>query len=126
MKYVFLIYENTELWSQAAEEKTGACFEHHLALQGGLEPGVMSGTFALAEIADAQIVRKSGERQVVVDGPFAETKEVLLGVYICDFDSLEAAIEFGRAIPLVGDGTVEVRPALWADPEMGLSMASDD
>jgi hypothetical protein len=61
----------------------------------------------------ATTVRSSGE---VIDGPFAETKEQLLGFYIVDCESQEEAVETARLLAREkSNGTYEVRPVLWYD-----------
>lgn len=49
---------------------------------------------------------------VIADGPFAETKEQILGVIVVDCDDLDEAIEVAAQIPIARLGTIEVRP-LW-------------
>jgi hypothetical protein len=56
---------------------------------------------------------------LVLDGPFAETKEQLLGFYLVDCQSLEDALEVARR--LVGEtGALEVRPLAQFYPGIGL------
>src|SRR5207249_6083827 len=57
----------------------------------------------------AQHLLRLGE-QVVTDGPFAETKEVLGGYFLADCNDLDQAIELAQRIPLVDKGSVEIRP----------------
>jgi hypothetical protein len=56
-------------------------------------------------------LRKDREPPLVIDGPFAETKEQLLGFYIVSCDSIDEALEIardlGRAVPA---GSYEIRP----------------
>ena len=59
-------------------------------------------------LRDEERVR-DGE-QVVTDGPFAETKEVLGGYFLADCKDLDQAIELAQRIPLVDKGSVEIRP----------------
>ena len=47
-----------------------------------------------------------------IDGPFAETKEVLGGYYLLDCKDLDEAIEFATKIPTAAFGSVEVRPVM--------------
>jgi hypothetical protein len=62
----------------------------------------------------ATTVRSSGE---VFDGPFAETKEQLLGFYIVDCETQEEAIETARLLAREKpNGALEVRPVTWFDP----------
>ena len=53
----------------------------------------------------------SGERKLL-DGPFAETKEVLLGFYTAEFDSLDEAVAFSKELSAVnpGSSSYEIRP----------------
>lgn len=47
---------------------------------------------------------------LVTDGPFAETKEVICGFYVIDAPDIDAAVEIGRQNPLLSDrGRLEVR-----------------
>lgn len=59
----------------------------------------------------ATTLRKDSDPPLVIDGPFAETKEQLLGFYVLDCESLEEALsivrEFAKANP---GGAYEVRP----------------
>ncbi len=58
-------------------------------------------------------VADPGEKPLVVDGPFSETKEHFAGFYIVNCDTLEEAIEYGSSIA-TPDVFVEVRPVAWA------------
>jgi hypothetical protein len=59
----------------------------------------------------ATTLRKEGDPPLVIDGPYAETKEQLLGFYLIECtgldDALEAARDLGRANP---GGSYEIRP----------------
>lgn len=57
-------------------------------------------------------IRYSGGRQTVVDGPFAETKELIAGFTLIRANSREEALEWTRRFPnpSLGDGEIEVRP----------------
>jgi hypothetical protein len=58
---------------------------------------------------------RAGAEPLVLDGPFAETKEQLLGIWIIDCASLEEAIEAGRRLVGVrgpGSGSLEIRPIM--------------
>ena len=47
---------------------------------------------------------------LTTDGPFAETKEVLGGLYLLEADDLDEAISFAARIPAARYGAIEVRP----------------
>jgi hypothetical protein len=61
----------------------------------------------------ATCVRVAGGRTLMTDGPFADTKEVLGGVYLIEAADLDEAIELAARIPVARlGGTVEVRPVV--------------
>lgn len=68
----------------------------------------------LAGVAEAKTVRVRGGRRMVMDGPFAETAEVILGFDILECDSLEEAIAIAAKHPVARTGRIEVR-AFWQD-----------
>ena len=118
MLYAILCYDSEEVvgaWSKetdaAVMERLGAV-QDRLAKQGRLGP-----VARLMPTTVATTVRKGAE-PLVLDGPFAETKEQLLGFYVVDCDSLEEAIEvasdLGRASGSAG--AHEVRPLMLYRP----------
>ena len=62
--------------------------------------------------AAATSVRSRNGRQVVTDGPFAETKEQIAGYDIIDCADLDEALEIAARIPMARYGSVEVRPVV--------------
>ena len=68
----------------------------------------------------ATSVRLRGGRSETMDGPFAETKEHLGGVYILDCPDLDTAIGYAAMIPTARSGTVEIRPVITRDMVPGL------
>jgi hypothetical protein len=77
--------------------------QEHLRSRGKLGPAVR-----LESTATAKQLR-TGEGGLVVDGPFAETKEQLLGFYIVDCDSDEEVLDIARSLPNLGT-IFEIRP----------------
>jgi hypothetical protein len=68
----------------------------------------------------ATTLRNDRNEPLVIDGPFAETKEQLLGFYLLDCESLDDALDFAREIGAVNPGgTYEIRPVgfykLWGE-----------
>lgn len=59
-------------------------------------------------------VRFSGGRPSVIDGPFAETKELIAGFWIIEVKSREEAIEWARRVPFT-DGEIELRQVFEAE-----------
>ena len=58
----------------------------------------------------AKRVRFSGENRTVIDGPFAETKEVIAGFSLWEVESIDEAVEWVKKGPLPTDSEVEIRP----------------
>jgi hypothetical protein len=66
----------------------------------------------LQEVDTATTLRRREGQRVLTDGPFAETKEHLLGIYLIDVPDLDTALDWADRMPFVRWGTVEVRPVL--------------
>jgi hypothetical protein len=60
----------------------------------------------------ATTVRVQDGRTLVTDGPFAETKEQLGGVFITDLPDLDEAIRIAALVPAAEYGTLEIRPLI--------------
>jgi len=77
------------------------------------------GRAAASHRATATTVRIEGGRPLVLDGPFAETKEQLAGYYILDCKDLDEAIAWAAKIPTAckgGAGCIEIRPMMALPP----------
>jgi hypothetical protein len=57
-------------------------------------------------------VRVRDGKTIVTDGPYAETREILGGYFLADCKDLDQAIELAQRVPLVGRGSVEIRPVV--------------
>jgi hypothetical protein len=112
MLYAILCYHDENVvgsWSMehdAAVMAKLATVQDKLAKQGRLGP-----VARLLPTTAATTLRKDVDPPLVIDGPFAETKEQLLGFYIVDCSALEDALavarDLGRANP---GGSYEIRP----------------
>jgi len=110
MKYMLLIYlgENVMTESERAHcyvESTQLCHE----LQA---KGQYLGASPLQPVSTATSVRVREGKRLVTDGPFAETREQLGGLYLIDANNLDEAINIAAKIPGARKGTVEIRPVL--------------
>jgi hypothetical protein len=79
--------------------------------------GVLLAAEGLQPSAKGARVRFSGKERTVIDGPFAETKELLAGFWLIQVKSLEEAIEWVKRCPnpLEGETDVEIRRVFEAD-----------
>ncbi|MGZ6271427.1 MAG: YciI family protein, partial [Candidatus Limnocylindrales bacterium] len=93
MRYLLMIFDrevDAETTSEA--EAAAEMAAYNAFTQACVERGLMRGGEALEPSASATTVRVRDGETLVTDGPFAETKEQLLGFYILDCASLEEAV----------------------------------
>jgi hypothetical protein len=65
------------------------------------------------------VLRDHNGEPLVIDGPFAETKEQLLGLYVVECASMDEALEIARSLPVLNT-SFEVRPVRRYIPGVGL------
>ena len=113
MHYAILCYDSEEVVFAWTKEQDDAAIAKLLVVQDKLEKqGRLGPVVRLMSTSTANTVRK-GKEMVVMDGPFAETKEVLLGFFIVECESLEQAIETAKEFASASSsvvGSYEVRP----------------
>ena len=73
-----------------------------------LKAGVLLAGEGLQASSKGARVRYSGAKRTVIDGPFAEAKELIAGFWLIQAKSKEEALEWARRVPF-DDGEVEVR-----------------
>ena len=112
MLYAILCYDSEDVvgaWTKAQDEAVMVrldAVQETLAAQGRLGP-----VARLLPTSAATTVRK-GREAMILDGPFAETKEQLLGFYVVDCDDLEGAVAVARDLAAASGsaGCFELRP----------------
>jgi hypothetical protein len=72
--------------------------------------GVMLAGDGLQPSSKGKRVRFSGEKPLVIDGPFAETKELIAGFWIWQVRSIDEAVEWLKKAPFGGGAELEIRP----------------
>jgi len=110
MKYVCLVYgEERELHALSAEGMAKLNADS-LAYDRTLEKsGRLIVAQALQPVKTSKTVRRRKGKKLITDGPFAETKEQLLGFVMVEARDLDEALEIAAGIPLAEMGTIEVR-----------------
>ena len=129
MQYAILCYHDEKVtcaWSREHDEVVMAklgVVQERLIKQGKLGP-----VARLMPTTAAMTLRKDGDPPLVLDGPFAETKEQLLGFYVVDFPDEAAADELYKGKLLRVSGLVDyVGTDLVLDaPQVILSGAAKD
>ena len=117
-QYALLIYIDPALLGALPSEEFDAlmraCLQHADALQA---EGTLLASQKLQPIEQARTLRvRSGEERVL-DGPFAETRELLAGFNLIQAPDHESALRIARGFPWARFGSIEVRPLEDLDAE---------
>jgi hypothetical protein len=113
MLYAILCYNPEDVVSSWTKEEDDAVMARLAVVQEELtRQGRLGPVARLLPTTAATTLRKGREDPIVIDGPFAETKEQLLGFYIVDCKSLDEALETARDLARAnpGTGSYEIRP----------------
>ena len=112
MKFVCLGYVAPGKFENMPENDRNAmvdrCFSYDDVLRKG---GYCAGGEALQPSISAKTLRFQGEKVIVTDGPYAETKEQIGGILILEARDIDHAVELMSKHPGVGVGPFEIRPA---------------
>jgi hypothetical protein len=116
MQYVLLIYSSEPEWETKAGKNRDAIPQEYGEFTKSIaQSGHYRGGNELNVTSTATTVRVRDKKQVVTDGPFAETKEQLGGYYLIDAKDLDEAIAIAARIPSARWGSIEVRPVILHD-----------
>jgi hypothetical protein len=109
--YMLLLYapEVGEAEQAEREAEMPVWLELHKSLE---DAGLLVGTGRLYPISTATTVRVRDDEAEITDGPFAVTKEMLVGYYVLECESLDEALKQASRVPLARYGSVEVRPVM--------------
>lgn len=114
MRYMFLIYRReTAMADSSPEDMERLKAAHWAVIDETRRRGILAAAEPLQPTATATTIRMEGGKPLILDGPFAETKEQLAGYYILDCRDLDEAIGWAAEIPAAckgGEGGVEIRP----------------
>jgi hypothetical protein len=115
MRYALLVYGNQSAWDGLTEEEAATlraeAMPRWIALfeeMGKADPAVEGRELAAA--SEARVVRVRDGERIVTDGPFAETKEHLGGLFVTELPDLDEAIRIAALVPTAEHGSLEIRP----------------
>jgi hypothetical protein len=112
VQFMLLIYEDESIYGPG---KNGPAMQQivakHMAFNRELG-AVRIGGAGLKSTTSATTVRTTKGKQSIHDGPFAESKEQLGGFYLIDVPDLDAAIAVAKQVPVLQEGSIEIRPVL--------------
>ena len=113
MEFMLLIYNDERRWAALSGDERSAIVREYLALTDEMrDHGVYITGAPLEPTPTATSVRVRDEELLVVDGPFAETKEQLGGYFLLEVSSDDEARMWAAKVPAARYGTVEVRAVL--------------
>ena len=115
MRYALLIYGDDSAWVDLPDDEKAALRAEEMPQWvslfeelGKADPGVSG--HELDGRTTAKVVRVQDGERLVTDGPFAETKEILGGIFLVDLPDLDEAIRLAALVPATQRGSVEIRP----------------
>lgn len=117
MRYALLIYADDSAWVDLPDEEKAALRSDEMpewvALFGELgkaDPDVSG--HELDGRRTARVVKVRDGERIVTDGPYAETKEIVGGVFVIELPDLDEAIRIASLIPTAKQGSIEIRSIL--------------
>jgi len=99
--------ENSEAGKMPSQELIAKMMKFNEEL---VKAGVMLAGDGLTPTSKARRVRFSGSHRAVIDGPFAESKEIVAGYWIWQVQSIDEAVEWLKRAPFDGGIEVTIRP----------------
>ena len=113
MKYLCLVYGEEKALDALSERDMEVLVDESLAYDDVLrKSGHYLESAALQHVETAKTVRVREGKRFITDGPFAETKEQLLGFILIEANDLDDAVQAVAKFPMASTGSIEVRPVL--------------
>ena len=113
MQYMLIIFDDpSEMAKLNAAEKQQIFADYGAFTQSIIKSGNFKSGDPLQPITTATTIRIRGSKKMVTDGPFAESKEHLVGYYLIEAKDLDEALACAGRVPGARMGSVEVRPVL--------------
>jgi hypothetical protein len=115
VKYALLIHSDQSAWADLSDDEKARLRAEEMPRWvslfeelGKADPTVSG--YELDEGTTAKVVRVRDGQRIVTDGPFAETKEIVGGLFLMDLPDLDEAIRLAALVPTAGHGSLEIRP----------------
>ena len=120
MQYICLIYHDEKVFRRMSEseietmQREARAYDQRLEKEGKI---VMARPLKLPH--SARTVRVRAKKRHVIDGPFAETKEQLIGFVLIEAETMDEAVELASMSPMAKTGFIEVRGVSFhGDPDL--------
>jgi hypothetical protein len=115
VKYALMVYSDQSEWANYTDEEAAKLREDSMPAWialfeefGKADPNVAG--YELEDADSAKVVRVRDGERLVTDGPYAETKEQIGGVFLTDLPDLDEAIRIAALVPAAQYGSMEIRP----------------
>ena len=118
MQYAILCYnEEDVVWSMSKDDDAAMMTRLNVIQERLVKAGKLGPSLCLLPTTSATTLRKGKDEPLVIDGPFAETKELVAGFWIFQVKSLEEAVEWVKRAPnpMPGTSDIEIRQIFEAD-----------
>ena len=128
MLYAIICYNNDDLVSNWSKAEDDAVMQRLMGVTQKIAAAGKLGPVArLQPTRKAKVLRKGKDGPVVTDGPFAETKEHLLGFYLVDCQNVEEAVEIAKELQAAnaGPSSYDIRPVMFFNPGVKLATAAE-
>ena len=113
MKYILLVHHSEEVLGNLSPSELQQMREESVQLANQINSsGHYLDAAPLHPASTATCIRVRSGKQLVTDGPFAETREQLGGYFLINAENLDEAIGIGGRVPGARIGTVEIRPVI--------------
>jgi hypothetical protein len=117
MQYLCLVYSEQKALEVLSQREMACLVDESLAYDDVLrKSGHYLVSAALQRVETAKTVRVRDRKRIITDGPFAETKEQLLGFILIEASDLNDAVQAAMKFPMASSGSIEVRPVLDLEP----------
>ena len=115
MKYALLVYSDQSGWAgltpeEQAERRAASLPAWYAAFEEIAKADPAWDGKELDDAVSSRVVRVRDGERIVTDGPYADTKEVIGGLFIVDLPDLDEAIRIASLIPAATYGSMEIRP----------------
>ena len=120
MLYAILCYHDEDFVGSWTREQDANVMSKLMVVQDKLKKEGRLGPVARLLPTTAATTLRKDDPPLVLDGPYAETKEQLLGFYVIDCENLDAAVEVARDLGAANPGgAYEIRPVGFFEPGAG-------